>query len=100
MRKKQDTHSKATMPPPFDKRIVLLVTSGPYTGLHQITGTVSQAVAAVGSVPEFVDECHMPPHNHRLAPAGLVKVEHRFLLFKECAGPQTSRFDEMHPQQR
>lgn len=93
------TSKKPVAPPAFDKRIVLVATRGPFAGLHQITGTVSQAMAAVGCVPEFVDEVSLPGDG-RMAPAGLVRSTPRFVLFKECAGPQMARLDQFNPSQR
>ena len=77
-----------------DKRIVLLVTSGEFAGLHQILGTVTQQEAECGPMPEFIPETRMPPDG-RIAPAGLVRMTHRFVLYKECSGPISKRFNEL-----
>ncbi len=87
---------------PHDKRIVLRVQSGPYAGLHQIDGTVSQALALLGEgatqLPAFLPNVPMPPDS-RSAPASLVRVTPRYVLYHECAGPPIHRFDEFNPQQ-
>lgn len=88
-----------------DKRVVLRVTSGPYAGLHQIVGTVHQAIAAYGNLPDFLPAAAMPPDG-RSAPAGLVAFKPRFVLYKECHGPEPLQYgrptdkDHFSPEQR
>lgn len=85
--------------PPFDKRIVLLVTSGPFAGLRQINGTVSQARAELGALPEFLESVSMPPDQRR-APVGLVAYKHRYVLYKEIYGPPAQTYESMDPRQQ
>lgn len=93
------TSSTPETAPTFDKRVVLLVMSGPLAGLHQITGTVSQITpdGDYRKLVPFYDNVGMP--DGRRAPVGLVSVHTRFVLYKEIYGPPTMRYDKMDPKQ-
>lgn len=81
-----------------DKRIVLLTTTGPLAGLHQIMGMVSVQVEAMGQLDDFIPNVKMP--DGRTAPVGLVQFKPRYVLYKEVNGPQMQRFDTYNPSQR
>ena len=69
----------------LDKRIVVLLTSGPRAGLHLIDGTVQQAEAHLKArLPDFIPELTV---FDRTFPAGMVKTTPRYVLYKECASP-------------
>ena len=80
--------------PEYDKRLVVLLTTGPLAGLHCIDGTVSQLKAYTGAaeLPDFIPEVATVDGRH--IAVGLVQFKHRFLLYKEVSGPQMQRYDK------
>lgn len=83
---------------PLDKRVVLLHCTGRWKGIYQILGTQSETVAEsdLTALPAFLPECEMG--DGRIAAVSMVRVEPRWLLYKE-ATPPGGKNAEFHPSQ-
>lgn len=78
----------------FDKRLVMLLTTGPLAELHCIDGTVSQLKAHPGvpTLPDFIPDV-LTAEGRRIV-VELVQFKPRFLLYKEVHGPAMQRYDK------
>jgi hypothetical protein len=91
-------------PPTSDLRVVLLTTTGPYAGLHQIQGRVSEIAPKNEPLPELVPD--VPFLDGHRGMAGLIKFTPRYVLYKEVSGPtmhsynRTTGKDHFDPSQR
>jgi hypothetical protein len=86
-----------TPAPPVRKRILLTPTTGPRKGISIIYGTDDQLrdTYKVSELPDFLPQVSFGDHT---GPACLVRVQHRFIEYREVITPDGAA-SEMHPAQ-
>lgn len=86
------------MPTP-DKRIVLRHTQGPYAGLHEICGTLSQLGDSVtpADLPGVLGPITVQPN--RQTSASLLQVHPRWILYGEFWAITRGRLNDFNPAQ-
>lgn len=82
-----------------DKRIVLRHTQGPYAGLHEICGTLSQLGdnVAVKDLPGVLGPITVQPQ--RAVQASLLRVRTRWILYGEMWKVTKGVFNDFNPAQ-